>query len=48
MRGVTIAATDKKHRAQISTHTPHAGRDVNVKRHKIANINFNSHAPCGA
>ena len=33
----------------ISTHTPHAGR--NFKSYEIKNIhelNFNSHAPCGA
>ena len=32
----------------ISTHTPHAGRDYEAQEIDWGDLNFYSHAPCGA
>ena len=49
MRGATKELFDSFTVIDISTHTPHAGRDDEQKRaHAETNRNFYSHAPCGA
>ena len=48
MRGVTEIAEQQPQEIAISTHTPHARRDINVINLAADLINFNSHASCEA
>ena len=48
MRGATRDFADNWIAFQISTHTPHAGRDINSRCIIKRMSNFYSHAPCGA
>ena len=48
MRGATRKFRHLQQRATISTHTPHAGRDVKCFRNGTGGCHFYSHAPCGA
>ena len=48
MRGATSSASFGVSFFQISTHTPHAGRDNENTYTPLAYGNFYSHAPCGA
>ena len=48
MRGVTKSFKHKNTPLHISTHTPHARRDVFIDDIWILNQNFNSHASCEA
>ena len=48
MRGATDETTESLQSFLISTHTPHAGRDVRCILQKSASKHFYSHAPCGA
>ena len=49
MRGATRGTlTACRQDGVISTHTPHAGRDVCIQHQSCAQSNFYSHAPCGA
>ena len=47
MRDVTCFQSDKKVSNQVSTHTPHAGRDLLYNDIRAMNTSFYSHAPCG-
>ena len=48
MRGATKKLDERKETFDISTHTPHAGRDLLVGNMIYKTYNFYSHAPCGA
>ena len=48
MRGATLTQKERKRITEISTHTPHAGRDALRGDVSPRGVNFNSHAPCGA
>ena len=48
MRGATCARTILVNLLAISTHTPHAGRDLPEDLRRAHMDDFNSHAPCGA
>ena len=48
MRGATSFAFLLFPLLDISTHAPHAGRDVRNMREDYVSIDFNSRAPCGA
>ena len=48
MRGATYAMIWNEWFRDISTHTPHAGRDEINMSSAIQQANFYSHAPCGA
>ena len=48
MRGATIIREVQYQEPDISTHTPHAGRDFNASLVFSVQQNFYSHAPCGA
>ena len=48
MRGATIINNKKTVKIEISTHTPHAGRDICSILSSPAHHYFYSHAPCGA
>ena len=48
MRGATERGDREIGVFPISTHTPHAGRDSSMAVAGTMNIDFNSHAPCGA
>ena len=48
LRGATFAVEIFVGTADISTHTPLAGRDGIFTFGSLNNINFYSHAPCGA
>ena len=48
MRGATLEGKADKTALAISTHTPHAGRDRIPPLLECKELDFNSHAPCGA
>ena len=49
MRGVTTVIANARLRTLISTHTPHARRDVGTEpTSKGKGLDFNSHASCEA
>ena len=48
MRGATQVCIRFLRSMSISTHTPHAGRDIVLPQDFQCLINFYSHAPCGA
>ena len=48
MRGVTFESQNIKNICYISTHTPHARRDVFSSENHVKKFNFNSHASCEA
>ena len=48
MRGATASITPAADTLVISTHTPHAGRDMRSGNRRRIRRNFYSHAPCGA
>ena len=48
MRGVTVACEESQRVCTISTHTPHARRDVIISKAYAEQPNFNSHASCEA
>ena len=48
MRGATNARHERYNHERISTHAPHAGRDVSALLSLAESTNFNSRAPCGA
>ena len=48
MRGVTRVSKCKPYALKISTHTPHARRDVPIDDLETINGDFNSHASCEA
>ena len=48
MRGATLTGVGFHDSTCISTHTPHAGRDIWVFIVNVIHQYFYSHAPCGA
>ena len=48
MRGATTLSKETDVSEDISTHTPHAGRDAATGSGSSASSDFYSHAPCGA
>ena len=48
MRGATTKINPQEIKFNISTHTPHAGRDGTASFQHQTPCHFNSHAPCGA
>ena len=48
MRGVTRRKANAADSDKISTHTPHARRDMYIDVHFLQLFHFNSHASCEA
>ena len=48
MRGVTLQTLVDENGRVISTHTPHARRDIYHQLQEEGRLNFNSHASCEA